>query len=178
MDFEHPDAARPGTEIDPLDRPPAGAMRSVRRPAPDVRQAIERSAPVVLRWSLAVVYLWFGALKLTGSSPVTTLVTAAIPFGDPEVVVRVLGVLELVIGLGLLSRRAHRVFLAVVVLHLAGTFSTVAMAPELLWRHGNPALLTTEGEFVLKNLVLATAALLLVVLTRPTADGQRDRPTD
>src|SRR5262249_28615674 len=93
---------------------------------------------------------------------------STIPWANPDAAVRFLGAVELVIGLGLLSRRAHRVFLIAVVVHLAGTFTTVVMVPAQLWRHGNPALLTTEGEFVLKNLVLVTAALVLVFLPRPT----------
>ena len=125
----------------------------------------ERIAPILLRLSLAVVYIWFGVLKLAGVSPVTQLVGATLPFADPKGAVRVLGVLEIVIGIGL-SRRSRRAFLIAVVIHLAGTFLTVVMAPALLWSHGNPTLLTTDGEFVLKNLVLLNAALLLAVLPR------------
>ena len=126
----------------------------------------ERIARILLRLSLAIVYIWFGVLKLAGASPVTQLVGATLPFADPKSAVRVLGVLEIIIGIGLLSRRSHRAFLIAVVIHLAGTFLTVVMAPALLWSHGNPTLLTTDGEFVLKNLVLLNAAVLLAVLPR------------
>jgi len=37
-------------------------------------------------------------------------------------------------------------------------------------QHGNPLLLTADGEFVLKNLVLITAALILLA-----REGSRSR---
>ena len=75
-------------------------------------------------------------LTLVAGFTVTTLVAATMPFADPDKAVGVLGVLEIVIGAGLLSRRAHRIFLVAVVVHLAGTFLTVVMASSLLWRRG------------------------------------------
>jgi uncharacterized membrane protein YphA (DoxX/SURF4 family) len=118
-------------------------------------------APVALRLSLGLIFLWFGVLKLAGDSPVTMLVSATLPWGDPDMVVRVLGVVEVGLGLGLLVGRAQRLLLVVLALHLAGTFLTFVMAPDLTMQGGNPFMLTADGEFVLKNLVLISAALLL-----------------
>jgi uncharacterized membrane protein YkgB len=50
--------------------------------------------------------------------------------------------------------------------HLGGTFLTVVMQPEALFQHGNPLMLTMEGEFVTKNLVLITAALVIAAWAR------------
>jgi len=66
---------------------------------------LERAAPVApiaLRLSLGLIFLWFGVLKLAGDSPVTTLVSATLPWADPDMVVRVLGVVEVGLGIGLL----------------------------------------------------------------------------
>ena len=38
--------------------------------------------------------------------------------------------------------------------HLAGTFLVLIMQPQLAFQDGNPLLLTTIGEFVVKNVVL------------------------
>jgi len=38
--------------------------------------------------------------------------------------------------------------------------------PELAFQHGNPLLLTMTGEFVVKNIVLMTAGLVLATVTR------------
>lgn len=120
-----------------------------------------RFVPTVMTVSLALVFLWFGALKVAGSSPVTALVSATLPWFDPDALMRVLGAVEVVLAAGLLLGRARRMLLVVLAAHLAGTFLSFVMAPELMFQDGNPLLLTVAGEFVLKNLVLVTAALHL-----------------
>ena len=168
-----------GESIDgPRDRPVSGVAevaRPVRRGLPTVvagatfaptrfDKVLERAAPVApvaLRFSLGLIFLWFGALKLAGDSPVTALVAATLPWGDPDVVVRVLGLVEVGLGIGLVVGKVQRLLLVVLALHLAGTFLTFVMAPALTNQGGNPLLLSADGEFVLKNLVLISAALLL-----------------
>lgn len=53
---------------------------------------------------------------------------------------------------------------------------TFVTAPGWMWRGGNPLLLTTDGEFVLKNLVLISAALVLLGVSSrirtSTAEGR------
>ena len=55
---------------------------------------------------------------------------------------------------------------AVLVAHLCGTFLVLVMQPELAFQNGNPLLLTTIGEFVIKNVVLISAALVLAARLR------------
>ncbi len=138
-----------------------------------VWQVVDRHAALAARTSLALVYLWFGLLKVFGDSPVTRLVSATLPFGDPRVVVGVLGGVEVALGIWLLVGRAPRLLAVCLVAHLGGTFLTFLMAPGLTMRHDNPVLLTADGEFVVKNLVLISTALLVVAVTvrapRPAA---------
>lgn len=47
-----------------------------------------------------------------------------------------------------------RSVLAVLVGHLTGTFLVLVTQPGVAFQDGNPQLLATEGEFVVKNLVL------------------------
>jgi putative oxidoreductase len=64
------------------------------------------------------------------------------------------------------------VTLLVLVGHLAGTFLTFVTATSLMFQDGNPLALTSDGEFVVKNLILISAALVLIgVYSRPA--GQR-----
>jgi hypothetical protein len=44
---------------------------------------------------------------------------------------------------------------------MVGTFIVFVMLPEVAFQDGNPLKLTIEGEFVLKNLVLLSAALVV-----------------
>jgi len=121
----------------------------------------ERIAPTLLRLALAVVFVWFGALKLVGSSPVHDLIAQTLPFVDPDLTVPALGAVEIMIGLVLAAGILPRITLLVLCGHLAGTFLTFVTASELMWT-SNPLELTADGEFVVKNLVLITAALVLI----------------
>jgi uncharacterized membrane protein YkgB len=44
---------------------------------------------------------------------------------------------------------------------LAGTFLVLVVRPDIAFQAGNPFLLTTEGEFVVKNLVLIAGGLVV-----------------
>ncbi len=70
-----------------------------------------------------------------------------------------LGLWEIAIGSGLLFGVALRLVLLLFWLQLAGTFMVLVLRPEIAFQEGNPFLLTTEGEFVIKNLVLISAGL-------------------
>jgi len=42
-----------------------------------------------------------------------------------------------------------------------GTFLALVTQPDVTFQDGNPVMLTTEGEFVIKNLILLSAVLVL-----------------
>lgn len=115
----------------------------------------------LIRISLGVVFIWFGMLKLIGRSPVAQLIAQTVYWVRPEVFVPFLGVWEVVVGLGLLVRRALRLTLLLFWLQLAGTFLVLLLRPDIAFQGGNPFLLTTEGEFVIKNLVLIAGGLVV-----------------
>jgi putative oxidoreductase len=127
---------------------------------------LRRVAPTLLRVSLGVVFIWFGALKVVNLTPVGDLVAGTLPFLDPTWFVPVLGAVEVALGIGLLLGRAITLVCAVLVAHLCGTFLVLVMQPELAFQNGNPLLLTTIGEFVMKNVVLISAALVLAARLR------------
>ena len=125
-------------------------------------QVLERVAVPALRTSLGLVFVWFGVLKVLGRSPVADLIGATVPWVNPHLLVPALGWVEVVLGLALLAARPRRLALVAAALHLAGTFLTFVEAPSMVISDGNPLLLTANGEFVLKNLVLICAALILL----------------
>ena len=85
-----------------------------------------------------------------------------------------LGGVEVILGLALIIGRALTVVSAVLMGHLAGTFLVLIMQPELAFQDGNPLLLPTIGEFVIKNVVLISAALVLASkLREPAASPSR-----
>lgn len=116
----------------------------------------------VLRVLLGAVFVWFGVLKAVNVSPVADLVARTLPWFPGSVVVPSLGVVEMTLGLALVAGIMQRLVLPVLVAHLAGTFLTFLMVPALMFRNHDLLLLTGDGEFVVKNLVLISAALVLL----------------
>ena len=114
-----------------------------------------------LRVSLGIVFVWFGAMKVFDVTPVADLVASTVYWFDPNWVVPVLGVLEVIVGVGLLFRIALRLVLGLFAVQMVGTFLVLALLPEVSFDGGNPLLLTVEGEFVVKNLVLLSAGMVV-----------------
>ena len=71
------------------------------------------------------------------------------------------GDVEVTGGLGLLAGRSLRIALLFFLLQMAGTFLVLVGKPEVAFQGYNPFLLTTEGELVIKNLVLISGGLLV-----------------
>jgi putative oxidoreductase len=128
---------------------------------------------LVLRVAVAVVFIWFGALKVFGVSPVADLVARMLPFLPPDVAVKGMGVLELLIGAGLLSGWAIRVTMLVFFLQMLGTFLVLVLEPDQSFLHGNPLLLTVLGEFIVKNLVLIAAGIVIASAITPARPRER-----
>lgn len=123
--------------------------------------ALQRWSVPALRLALGLVFLWFGALKVFGVSPITPMLRETYSFMTLPVFTVVLGVWEMLIGVGLVFKLALRQTLCLMCLHLAGTFVALWLAPSHFFLHGNPLVLTVNGEFVVKNLVLLTAGLVI-----------------
>lgn len=115
----------------------------------------------LLRLALGIVFLWFGGLKLAGVSPVVGLIAQTYSFFPQPIFIKILGLWEVIIGFGLILRLGLRLTLVLLWLQLAGTFLAVALAPGMFYSAGNPLLLTLEGEFIAKNLVLIAASLVV-----------------
>jgi putative oxidoreductase len=122
---------------------------------------LERYGVTLLRVSLGVVFVWFGALKIFDVSPVSDLVGRMAYLLPRDTFVLVLGVVEVVVGVLLIVGRLLRFALALFCLQMLGTFLVLPILPGVAFRDGNPLLLTVEGEFVVKNLVLLSAGLVV-----------------
>lgn len=139
--------------------------------------ALRRWAIPVLRVGLALVFIWFGALKIFGVSPVSDLVASTVYWVDPDWFVPLLGAVEVAVGLGLVFRLALRTVLAALVAQMVGTLLVFVFLPEVAFQNSNPLLLTTEGEFVVKNAVLLGAAMVVGTQVRePTEEIPAKEP--
>ena len=149
-------------------------------PGRRLEQLLRRAVPLLLRGSLGITFTWFGGLKLAGQPTLpASLIAAITPFADPDLSVPLVGAFEAALGAGLLLGRFLPVVLAGVALQLSGTFLVLVLRPDVAFVDGNPLLLSVEGEYVVKNLVLlaATAALALHTLSpRPDRTATRQSP--
>ncbi|GAA1966932.1 DoxX family protein [Catenulispora subtropica] len=131
-----------------------------------------------LRMAIGLIYIWFGALKfVSGASPAAQLATStmsSLTFDTvPASVSRpLLAVFETLIGLGFLSGRLRRLVLAAFLTQVLGALSSLVLAPNMVWHHA-PLEPNLAGQYVLKDLVLLAAGLL--VLTAPNSSAYRLR---
>ena len=77
------------------------SWRRVERIDTRVLALLERFALLLLRLSLGIVFVWFGILKITDQTP-GELVADTVFWLNPDWFVPLLGVLEVLVGIGLL----------------------------------------------------------------------------
>lgn len=141
---------------------PSLAHRHPQFEALDLRIAawMARNGPRLLRYALGLVFVWFGALKLIeGGSPAEALVARTVPF-DMAWFFPVLGLWEIAIGIGLMVRPLIRAAIFLLFLQMPGTFLPLVAAPDAVWT-AFPFALTLEGQYIVKNVVLIAAALVV-----------------
>jgi len=114
----------------------------------------------MLRYSLGIIFIWFGALKPFGLSPAQELVSNTVYFVDPDWFVPFLGWWEVLIGVGLLIKPLIRPAIALLFLQMPGTFLPLVLLPKVCFT-AFPYGLTMEGQYIIKNLILIAAALVV-----------------
>jgi uncharacterized membrane protein YkgB len=115
----------------------------------------------IMRIGLGIVFFWFGALKLVpGLSPAEELVRNTTYFVDPDWFIPVLALWEMAIGLGLIVGKFMRLTLLLLFLQMPGTALPLVVLPQAVWTQF-PYGLTLEGQYIIKNLVLIGAGLVL-----------------
>ncbi|CAA9577689.1 MAG: FIG01041504: hypothetical protein [uncultured Thermomicrobiales bacterium] len=133
-------------DFDRLDQRIAGEMR--------------RWGPTLLRWSLGLVFVWFGALKPFGVSSADALIERTVTWLPPELFIPLLGWWEVAIGVCLIVRPLTRVALLLLFLQMPGTLLPLVLLPEVTFDRF-PLVPTLEGQYIIKNLVLISAGLVV-----------------
>ena len=126
---------------------------------------------VLLRLSLGVVFLWFGALKFfPGLSPAEDLAArtiSQITFGllQPQTAVFILAVWESLIGIGLIFNLFMRATLFLLWVQMLGTITPIFFFPNEVFAVF-PIAPTLEGQYIIKNIVLVSAGLIIGATVR------------
>ncbi len=121
---------------------------------------MERYGFLILRISIAIVFIWFGLLKPLGMSPAEGLVRGTVYWLNPDLFVPFLGWWEVAIGITLLFRPLVRIAILLLFLQIPGTFLPLVLLPDVTFTHF-PYGLTTEGQYIIKNLVIIGAGLVI-----------------
>ena len=133
---------------------------------------MEKYGFVLLRGSLGVIFIWYGALKPLGISPAEELVKRTVYWLSPEVFVPILGWWEVAIGVCLLVRPLIRVGVLLLFLQMPGTMLPLVLLPDVCFTR-IPYGLTIEGQYIVKNLVLIGAAIVVGGTVRARSDRRR-----
>ncbi len=113
-----------------------------------------------LRYSLGIIFVWFGLLKSGGVSPATDLVARTVYWVSPAWFVPLLGWWEVAIGICLLYKPLIRIGILLIAPQMIGTFLPLILLPQVVYNESFFAL-TLEGQYIVKNLVLVGAALVI-----------------
>jgi len=123
------------------------------------------------RLAIFVVYFWFGILKLLDLSPASPLASAltdkTIGAAHFDTAFAILAVFECVIGILFLFPKMTRVVIPMLFVHLIVVCLPLILVPHEAWTHFLAP--TLEGQYIIKNLVLAALAIGIAAQTTPLA---------
>ncbi|HEX9895646.1 MAG TPA: hypothetical protein VGA78_17070 [Gemmatimonadales bacterium] len=130
-----------------------------------------RHGVTLARVSLGIVFFWFGVLKfIPGLSPAASLATRTIErlsggLIGSSLALTLLAGWEVLIGLGLLTGKLLRLTLLLLFLQMPGTLLPLVLFPHETFT-AIPYAPTLEGQYIIKNLVLVSAAIVVGATVR------------
>ncbi len=117
------------------------------------------------RAALFVIFFWFGILKPLGVSAAEPLVLKTVdwmPLFTAAQWLSIIGWWEMLIGIFFLFRKTTRIAIALLFLQMSGTFMPLFLLPDITFQPGGiPLLPTLEGQYIIKNLIVIAAALVI-----------------
>lgn len=132
---------------------------------------LAQSGIVFLRFSIGLIFIWFGGLKFfPGASPAEELALSAISvltfdLIPGSVALFLLAGFEVLIGIGLIIGRYMRLILLMLIIQMAGTMSPLILFPEIVY-NSPPFLLTIEGQYIIKNVIVISSAMVIGATVR------------
>ena len=123
----------------------------------------QKNTFIALRWSLGIVFTWFGVLKLFNVSPSLELIKQTTPFfSESQFFLFLVSFIEILIGAALLMNRFVKAALIVMMVSVTLVSFTIFFTQGFSPRF---PILSLAGELVLKNLVVVAAGLVLLTYT-------------
>lgn len=128
-----------------------------------------RSFIPVARFSLFLIFFWFGFIKLLGLSPASPLAQALVAntFGEVyfPLLFTVLAYIECAIGLLFLFPKTTRLVIPLLLVHMAIVCSPLILLTQYTWQ--SLFVPTLEGQYIIKNAVVVAAAIGIAASATP-----------
>ncbi len=140
-----------------------------------VYHLVQVIAPPFLRVTLGIVFLWLGITKLFDPSPVRGVLENSYSFLASDTIVYIIGGLEILAAVLLFIGVGLRFVGGLLLLFFVGTLSIFFLESASMYSSvGFPALNVT-GEFFVKDVSLAGAALMIIAqdMTRQVMKRRR-----
>ncbi len=118
----------------------------------------------LVRIPIFIIFFWFGFLKIVDLSPAQELVQDTVywmPFLSAEMWTYVIGYWEVLIGVFFLFKKTTLIAMLLLLIQMSGTFLPLVILPEITFQDSNPFLPTLEGQYIIKNIIIITAALII-----------------
>ena len=118
----------------------------------------------LIRLPLFIIFFWFGLLKVIELSPARQLIIDTVfwmPVLSDETWVIVIGYWEMFIAIFFLTKRTTFLAMILLFLQMSGTFMPLILLPDITFQSSNPLLPTLEGQYIIKNIIIITAALVI-----------------
>lgn len=123
----------------------------------------------VARFSLFLIFFWFGLIKLIGLSPAGPLAHALIDqtVGAQyfQILFIILAVIEVLIGVLFLIPKVTRIVIPLLLVHMVIVCSPLLMVPAYTWQ--SLLVPTLEGQYIIKNAVVIAVAIGVAASTEP-----------
>ena len=118
----------------------------------------------LVRVPMFIIFFWFGILKVFLVSHAQDFLIDTVfwmTFLSAEKLTIVIGVWEMLIGIFFLSKRTTLLAMVLLFLQMSGTFMPLVILPNVTFQNSNPFLPTLEGQYIIKNIIIITAALII-----------------
>ena len=118
----------------------------------------------LVRIPLFIIFFWFGFLKIIDLSPAQQFVQDTVywmPFLSAADWTVVIGIWEVFIAVFFLFKRTTFIAMILLLIQMTGTFLPLVILPDVTFQNSNPLLPTLEGQYIIKNIIIITAALII-----------------
>jgi uncharacterized membrane protein YkgB len=129
----------------------------------------QRTFIPVARFSIFLIFFWFGLIKLLSISPASPLAEAltakTVGMEHFDVLFVLLAAVECVIGILFLIPKATRVVIPLLLFHMVVVCSPLVLVPEHVWQQS--LVPTLEGQYIIKNAVVVAVAIGIAASAKP-----------